>query len=55
VDVGSAVSKSFNPSDKIGGVVHGGNAANINDGVFAEYTIVKVDLQMYIPANMPME
>lgn len=54
-EVGKDVTKSFKKGDKIFGVAHGGNAnyaANQNDGIFAEYAVVKGDLQMHIPSNL---
>ncbi|KIW01275.1 uncharacterized protein PV09_07314 [Verruconis gallopava] len=54
-EVGSAVTKSFKKGDKICGVAHGANAVNVDDGVFAEFAVVKGDLQMHVPAGLTME
>jgi len=54
-EVGSAVTKPFKKGDKICGVAHGGNASNPLDGVFAEYAVVKGDLQMHIPSGLSPE
>lgn len=54
-EVGSDVTKSFKKGDKICGVAHGGNASNQTDGVFAEYAVVKGDLQMHLPKGVSME
>jgi NADPH:quinone reductase-like Zn-dependent oxidoreductase len=51
-EVGSAVTESFKKGDRICGVAHGGNASNKNDGIFAEYAVVKGDLQMHLPSNL---
>lgn len=53
--VGKAVTKSWRPGDRICGCGHGSNHVNANDGVFAEYAVVKGDLQMRIPEGMSFE
>ena len=55
VTVGSDVEKSFKEGDRITGVAHGANYSNINDGVFAEYAVVKGDLQMKIPSSLSFD
>jgi NADPH:quinone reductase-like Zn-dependent oxidoreductase len=40
-EVGSAVTKSFRKGDRICGCAHGANFSNPEDGVFAEYVVVK--------------
>lgn len=50
--VGSAVTKTWSPGDRIFGCAHGANLANPDDGVFAEYAAVVGDLQMRIPEAM---
>jgi len=54
-EVGSAVTKSFKKGDRVCGCAHGANASNPEDGVFAEYAVVKGDLQMRIPERMGFE
>jgi NADPH:quinone reductase-like Zn-dependent oxidoreductase len=53
--VGKAVTKSWRPGDKICGCGHGSNYVNADDGVFAEYSVVKGDVQMRIPDGMSFE
>lgn len=55
VKVGSRVTKKFSPGDRIFGCAHGANFDEPFDGVFAEYAMVKGDLQMHIPHDMPFE
>jgi NADPH:quinone reductase-like Zn-dependent oxidoreductase len=54
-EVGSAVTKSWRPGDRVFGCGHGGNLVNANDGVFAETAVVIGDLQMRIPEAMTFE
>jgi len=54
-EIGNAVTKSFKKGDKICGCAHGANFSNTNDGVFAEYAVVKGDLQMHVPETLQME
>jgi NADPH:quinone reductase-like Zn-dependent oxidoreductase len=55
VQIGSAVNKDFTIGQRVAGVVHGANYSNIDDGAFAEYAVVKADLQMRIPDSLPYE
>jgi NADPH:quinone reductase-like Zn-dependent oxidoreductase len=55
VKVGSNVTKRFKEGDRVAGVAHGANFSNANDGVFAEYAVVKGDLQVHIPASLTFE
>lgn len=55
VKVGNEVTRSFKPGDRIAGVAHGANFSNPNDGVFAEYAVVKGDLQVHIPDSLSFE
>ncbi|PLN83880.1 GroES-like protein [Aspergillus taichungensis] len=48
-EVGKAVQKPFHKGDRIAGVAHGGNVLQHEDGAFAEYIVVKGDVQMRIP------
>lgn len=40
-EVGNAVTKSFKRGDRVCGCAHGANFSNTEDGVFAEYAVVK--------------
>lgn len=53
--VGKAVTKTWKPGDKICGCGHGSNYVNADDGVFADYAVVKGDVQMRIPEGMSFE
>ncbi|KAJ5814240.1 uncharacterized protein N7503_000990 [Penicillium pulvis] len=53
--VGKGVSKSWSPGDKVFGCAHGANLVNSDDGVFAEYAVVRGDLQMRIPDGWTFE
>lgn len=53
--VGEDVKKSWKVGDKVFGCGHGANLVNPDDGVFAEYAIVKGDLQMRIPEGWSFE
>ena len=55
VEVGSEVKKPFQTGQRIAGVAHGANFSNTTDGVFAEYTVVKGDLQVHIPDSLSYE
>jgi NADPH:quinone reductase-like Zn-dependent oxidoreductase len=55
VQVGSGVTKSFSPGDRIAGCAHGANYSQSEDGVFAEYAVVKGDLQVKIPDSLSFE
>ncbi|KAF5863569.1 hypothetical protein ETB97_009813 [Aspergillus alliaceus] len=53
--VGKDVKKPWKKGDRICGFTHGGNAVQPEDGAFAEYIVVKGDLQMKIPDNMSFQ
>lgn len=55
VEVGSEVTKSFKPGDRVAGTVHGSNFSQTEDGCFAEYTLAKADLLVRIPDSLPFE
>lgn len=55
VQVGKDVTRAFKVGERIAGVAHGANFSNINDGVFAEYAVVKGDLQVHIPNSLSFE
>ncbi|KAK9234454.1 zinc-binding oxidoreductase protein [Lipomyces kononenkoae] len=51
-EVGKNVKKSFKRGDRVCGFVHGSNEVQPEDGAFAEYIVVKGDLQIKIPDNV---
>ncbi|KAH8657340.1 chaperonin 10-like protein [Ilyonectria robusta] len=53
--VGSAVTKPWQPGDRIFGCGHGANLVNPDDGVFAEFAAVVGDLQMRVPEHLNFE
>jgi NADPH:quinone reductase-like Zn-dependent oxidoreductase len=53
--VGSAVTRRWQPGDRIFGCGHGANFVNPDDGVFAEVAAVVGDLQMRIPDSLSFE
>ena len=55
VQVGDGVTKSFNVGDRVCGCAHGCNQSQPDDGVFAEYAVVKGDVQMHIPDSLSFE
>jgi len=55
VSVGPQVTKSFRAGEKVFGCVHGSNASQPYDGVFAEYAAVKGDLTMRVPSSTSLE
>ena len=55
VEIGADVSKGFSPGDRICGCAHGANFDEPSDGVFAQYAMVKGDLQMKIPEFLSFE
>ncbi|KAJ4245018.1 hypothetical protein NW762_014225 [Fusarium torreyae] len=54
-EVGSKVTKPFKKGDRISGVVHGGDATQIENGGFAEYIVAKGDVQIKTPDNITDE
>lgn len=53
--VGKDVKKPFKKGDRICGFSHGGNSIQPEDGAFAEYILVKGDVQMPIPDNLSFQ
>ncbi|KAM4056692.1 zinc-binding dehydrogenase [Hirsutella rhossiliensis] len=54
-EVGPKVTKPFKKGDRVMGFVHGGNSAEPEDGAFAEYIVVKGDIQAHVPDDMSFE
>lgn len=54
-EVGSDVKKPWKKGDRIAGFTHGVNAVEKEDGCFAQYAVVKGDVQMKIPDNLSFE
>ncbi|VBB76764.1 Putative Zinc-binding oxidoreductase ToxD [Podospora comata] len=50
--VGPKVIKAFKKGDLICGPAHGSNAVQPEDGTFAEYIVVKGDVQIKVPGNL---
>ncbi|KAK1084124.1 hypothetical protein LTR33_002844 [Friedmanniomyces endolithicus] len=55
VEVGSDVSKSLKPGDRIAATTHGANYSQPQDGCFAEYALAKADLVVKIPDSLSFE
>jgi NADPH:quinone reductase-like Zn-dependent oxidoreductase len=55
IQVGPKVTKDFKPGDRIAGFTHGANAVEKEDGCFAEYAMVKGDVQCKVPENVSDE
>lgn len=55
MSVGHQVVNDLTPGDRVCGFAHGSNHVNHADGTFAEYIVVKGDIQMKIPTNMSFE
>ncbi|KAK9351747.1 chaperonin 10-like protein [Lipomyces doorenjongii] len=53
--VGKAVTKVFKEGDRVCGFAHGSNSVQPEDGTFAEYIVVKGDLQIHIPDQLSFE
>lgn len=53
--VGKNVQKKFNPGDRVFGTAHGCNPQQSEDGTFAEYIVVKGDVQFRIPDNVSFQ
>jgi NADPH:quinone reductase-like Zn-dependent oxidoreductase len=53
--VGPKVHKKFAKGDRICGFAHGGNAVQPEDGTFAEYIVVKGDVQWKIPERLSFQ
>ncbi|KAL4893818.1 chaperonin 10-like protein [Aspergillus ambiguus] len=54
-EVGKNVTKPFRKGDRVCGFAHGSNGVQPEDGTFAEYIVVKGDLQMHIPDSMSFQ
>ncbi|KAJ5778783.1 zinc-binding oxidoreductase ToxD [Penicillium odoratum] len=54
-EVGKGVKKLWKKGDRIAGFAHGGNSVQPEDGSFAEYIVVKGDVQFRIPDHMTFE
>ncbi|MCJ1474125.1 hypothetical protein MMC13_002783 [Lambiella insularis] len=54
-EVGDKVDTKWKVGDRICGFAHGGNAVQHEDGAFAEYIVVKGDIQMHIPESLSFE
>ncbi|WPG99979.1 chaperonin 10-like protein [Acrodontium crateriforme] len=55
VEVGSGVTKSLKPGDRIAGTTHGANFSQPEDGCFAEYAVAKADLVVKLPDSLSFE
>jgi NADPH:quinone reductase-like Zn-dependent oxidoreductase len=53
--VGKDVKKSFKKGDRVCGFAHGSNTVQPQDGAFAEYIVVKGDVQLHIPNNISFQ
>jgi NADPH:quinone reductase-like Zn-dependent oxidoreductase len=53
--VGKDVKKQFAKGDRVCGFAHGANAVQPEDGTFAEYIVVKGDVQWKIPESMSFQ
>ncbi|KAJ0416301.1 chaperonin 10-like protein [Aspergillus carlsbadensis] len=53
--VGKSVTKNWKPGDRVFGCGHGANLMDPDDGVFAEYAVVRGDLQMRVPQHWSYE
>ena len=54
-DVGKDVTKQWKKGDRVAGFAHGGDVVQHENGAFAEYIVVKGDLQMAIPDSVSFE
>ncbi|RHZ53112.1 zinc-binding alcohol dehydrogenase family protein [Aspergillus thermomutatus] len=54
-EVGKDVKKPFKKGDRVCGFAHGSNAVQPEDGTFAEYILVKGDVQIHIPDNLSFQ
>lgn len=55
VAIGSAVTKSFKPGDRVCGIAHGANDLKPWTGAFARFIAVKGDLQLRVPDGVSWE
>lgn len=54
-ETGSGYEKEWKKGDRICGMCHGADQTQLENGAFAEYIVVKADVQMKIPENMSDE
>ena len=54
-EVGKSVKKPFKKGDRICGFAHGSNAVQHEDGSFAEYIVVKGDVQFHVPERLSFQ
>lgn len=54
-EVGKAVRKPFKKGDRICGFAHGSNSVQHEDGTFAEYVVVKGDVQFRVPEHLSFQ
>jgi NADPH:quinone reductase-like Zn-dependent oxidoreductase len=55
VEVGGQTVRSFKTGDRVAGSAHGCNTLQPSDGAFAQYILVKTDMQIHIPDSMSFE
>lgn len=55
VQRGEQITRSFKPGDRVAGAAYGCNPIHPSDGAFAQYILVKADLQMHIPDRMTLK
>ncbi|KAK3684373.1 hypothetical protein LTR37_020349 [Vermiconidia calcicola] len=55
VELGPEVTKNLKPGDRVAGTAHGANFSQPEDGVFAEYAMVKGDLLVKLPDSLSFE
>jgi NADPH:quinone reductase-like Zn-dependent oxidoreductase len=52
VAVGASINRDFKVGDRVCGLVNGGDGTQVDNGSFAEYIVVKGDIQMKIPESV---
>jgi NADPH:quinone reductase-like Zn-dependent oxidoreductase len=55
IEVGSDVQRDFKPGDRVCGASRNVDSRQFENGTFAEYIVVKADLQLKIPSGMGFE
>lgn len=55
IEVGSDVQRDFKPGDRVCGASRNVDSKQFENGTFAEYVVVKADLQLKIPSRMGFE
>lgn len=55
VEVGEDVKRSFKKGDRVCGCTRSAASDNHDMGTFAEYIVVKADLQLHVPESMSFE